>query len=69
MAKRIASYDAAWHPEMHRGVIFLQYQDGGKGRLDALDGGEFAALLSILRHVDAVMTSKGWVGTGLVEPS
>ena len=69
MANKIVSYDAAWHPEKHRGVIFLQYQDGGKGRLYASDGGEFAALLGILRHEDAVMTSKGWVGTGLEEPS
>jgi hypothetical protein len=69
MARQIASYDAAWHPDMHRGVIFLQYKDGGKGRLDAADGGEFAALLGILRHEDAVLTSKGWVGTGLEEPA
>ena len=69
MAKQITGYDAAWHPDKHRGVIFLQYQDGGKGRLDASDGGEFAALLAILRHEDAVVTSKGWVGTGLEEPT
>jgi hypothetical protein len=33
---------------------------------DAADGGEFAA---ILRHEDAVLTSKSWVGTGLEEPT
>jgi hypothetical protein len=38
MGKRIARYDAAWHPDKHRGVIFLEFGDGGKARLDASDG-------------------------------
>ena len=68
MAKQIARYDATWHPDKHRGVIFLQYADGGKGRLDARDAAEFSALVSVLRHENVVITSKGWIGTGLEEP-
>jgi hypothetical protein len=68
MAKHIARYDATWHPDMHRGVIFLQYADGQKGRLDAGDAAEFCALLSVLRQDSPVITSKGWVGSGLEEP-
>jgi hypothetical protein len=68
MGKRIARYEAAWHPDKHRGVIFLEYGDGGKARLDASDGGEFSALLSILRHSSAVISSEGWVETGPEEP-
>ena len=66
MAKQIARYDAAWHPDMHRGVIFFQFADGGKGRLDANDAAEFSAVLSVLRHESPLITSKGWIGTGLV---
>jgi hypothetical protein len=69
MGKRIARYKAAWHPDKHRGVIFLEYGDGGKARLDASDGGEFSALLSVLRHPSAVISSEGWVETGPEEPS
>jgi hypothetical protein len=65
MAKQIAKYDAAWHPDMHRGVIFFQFSDGGRGRLDASDAGEFCAVISILRHESPLITSKGWIGTGL----
>jgi hypothetical protein len=68
MAKHIAKYETAWHPDLHRGVIFLEYADGGKGRLDASDAAEFSALLSILRHPSAVMSSEGWIETDLEEP-
>jgi hypothetical protein len=68
MGKRIVKYEAAWHPEKRRGVIFFEYADGGKGRLDASDGAEFSALLSVLRHPSAVISSEGWVETGLEEP-
>jgi hypothetical protein len=68
MAKHIARYQAAWQPDRHRGVIFLEYADGGKGRLDASDGAEFSALLGVLRHRSAVMSSEGWIETGLEEP-
>ena len=30
MARHIAGYEAAWHPDKHRGVIFLEFADGGK---------------------------------------
>jgi hypothetical protein len=61
-------YEAAWHPDKHRGVIFLEYGDGGKARLDASDGGEFSALLSVLRHPSAVISSEGLVESGPDEP-
>ena len=64
MGKRIIKYEAAWHPEKHRGVIFLEYGDGAKGRLDPNDAAEFSALLSVLRHSSAVISSEGWVETG-----
>jgi hypothetical protein len=68
MGRRITRYEAAWHPDKHRGVIFLEYGDGGRGRLDASDGAEFSALLSILSHPTAVISSEGWVGTGPEKP-
>jgi hypothetical protein len=68
MAKQIARYEAAWHPEKRRGVIFFEYADGGKGRLDPSDAAEFCALLGVLRHRSAVMSSEGWIETGMEEP-
>ncbi|HEY7612881.1 MAG TPA: hypothetical protein VH764_07795 [Gemmatimonadales bacterium] len=68
MARQIARYEAAWHPDKHRGVIFLEYADGGKARLDAIDAGEFSALLGVLRHGSAVIGSEGWVQTRAEEP-
>ncbi len=64
MGKRIARYQAAWHPDKHRGVVFLEFGDGAKGRLDASDGAEFCALLSVLRHPSVVLSSEGWIETG-----
>jgi hypothetical protein len=63
MARQIAKYDAAWHPDKHRGVIFLEYADGKKARLDAIDAAEFSALLGVLRHGSAVIGSEGWIQT------
>jgi hypothetical protein len=68
MARQIARYGAAWHPDKHRGVVFLEYADGGKARLDATDGAEFSAFLSVLRHRSAVISSEGWIETGMEEP-
>jgi hypothetical protein len=68
MARHIARYEAAWHPDKHRGVIFLEYADGGKARLDAIDGAEFSALLGVLRHGSAVIGSEGWIQTQTEEP-
>jgi hypothetical protein len=68
MAKHIARYEAAWHPDKHRGVIFLEFADGRKARLDAIDGSEFCALLGVLRHGSAVIGSEGWVQTRTEEP-
>jgi hypothetical protein len=67
MARQIAKYDAAWHPDKHRGVIFLEYADGGKARLDAIDAAEFSALLNVLRHGSAVIGSEGWIQTRMEE--
>jgi hypothetical protein len=61
MAREIAKYAGAWHPDKHRGVIFLEYADGGKARLDAIDAAEFSALLSVLREGSAVIGSEGWI--------
>jgi len=68
MANKIARYEAAWHPEKHRGVIFLEYADGAKARLDPTDAAEFTAFLSVLRHASAVISSEGWLETDLEEP-
>jgi hypothetical protein len=68
MARQIAKYEAAWHPDKHRGVIFLEYADGKKARLDAIDAAEFCALLGVLRHGSAVIGSEGWVQTHTEEP-
>jgi hypothetical protein len=67
MARHIAGYEAAWHPDKHRGVIFLEFADGGKARLDAKDAAEFSALLSVLRHGSAVIGSEGWIQTRKAE--
>lgn len=69
MAKQIAKYDAAWHPDKHRGVIFLEYGDGSKGRLDANDAAEFCAFLGVLAQGSPMVTSKGWVGVVPEEPA
>jgi hypothetical protein len=68
MARHIAKYEAAWHPEKHRGVIFVEYSEGGKARLDAIDAAEFCALLGVLRHGSAVIGSEGWIQTHAEEP-
>lgn len=68
MARQIAKYEAAWHPDKHKGVIFLEYADGGKARLDAIDAAEFCALLGVLGHGSAVIGSEGWIQTRTEEP-
>jgi hypothetical protein len=68
MARQIAKYEAAWHPDKHKGVIFLEYADGGKARLDAIDAAEFGALLGVLRHGSTVIGSEGWIQTRAEEP-
>jgi hypothetical protein len=68
MARQIGKYEAAWHPDKHKGVIFLEYADGGKARLDAIDAAEFCALLGVLRHGSAVIGSEGWIQTRAEEP-
>ena len=68
MAQQIVRYQAAWHPDKHQGVIFLEYADGAKGRLDASDAAEFSAFLGVLRHRSVVIGSEGWIQTGMEEP-
>jgi hypothetical protein len=68
VAQQISGYKAAWHPDKHQGVIFLEYADGTKGRLDASDAAEFSAFLGVLRHRSAVISSEGWIQTGTEAP-
>ena len=49
MARQIGKYEAAWHPDKHKGLIFLEYADGGKARLDAIDAAEYGKLLLVER--------------------
>ncbi len=69
MAKHITKYEATWHPDKHRGIVFVQFEDGSRGRFDANDAAEFCALVAAVRQEAPMLTSKGWLGAGLEEPA